>query len=142
MAYETLSERWFEEVWNQGKESTIDELWPEDAVAHGLTDTAGNNVLGLKAFKEFFWRFRNAFPDLHVSIEEVLTKGDLEMVRCHVTGTHTGPGFTAVPTNGKISFSGMSLAKIRDGKLAEAWNNFDFLSMYQQLGLKLAPAEA
>ena len=59
-------------------------------------------------------------------------------MRCTVTATHTGPGLTAAPTNKPASFTGMCIARIKDGKIVEGWNNFDFLSMYQQLGMQLS----
>ena len=137
MAYETILHRWFEEVWNHGNESTIDELWAEDAIAHGLTDAAGNEIRGPEAFKPYFLQLRTAFPDIHISIEDWLTDGDKIMVRCEVTGTHAGPGFTPAPTHRSVKFSGMSLVRTRHGQIAEGWNNFDFLSLYLQIGLQL-----
>jgi predicted ester cyclase len=59
------------------------------------------------------------------------------IVRCRVTGTHTGPGLASSPTDKSVDFTGMCLAHMRNGKIAEAWNNFDFLSLHQQLGLPL-----
>jgi predicted ester cyclase len=137
MAHETLVHRWFEEVWNQGRESTIDELMTEDLVTQGLTDPAGNTIRGPASFKPFHRQIRGAFPDIHFTIEDTLVEGDKILVRCRVTATHTGPGITPVPTNKSVDFTGMCLVRVSNGKLVEAWNNFDFLSLYQQLGLQL-----
>jgi predicted ester cyclase len=52
--------------------------------------------------------------------------------------THTGPGLTTSPTNKAANITGICIARIEDGKIAEGWNNFDFLSMYQQLGMTLS----
>lgn len=137
MAYETLLHRWFEEVWNQGQESLIDELMAESLVTEGLQDPAGNRVSGPASFKPFYHQFRSAFPDLHFTIEDTLTVGDRILVRCRVTGAHSGPGITPTPTNKTVNFTGMCLVRVQDNKIVEAWNNFDFLSMYQQLGMQL-----
>jgi predicted ester cyclase len=137
LANETLLHRWFEEVWNQGRESTIDELAADDFVVHGLSDATPGPVEGRAAFKPFHRQLRAAFPDIHFTIEDALASGDKVFVRCRVTASHTGPGITATPTNKKVEITGMCLARVRDGKLVEGWNNFDFLSLYRQLGMEL-----
>ena len=134
---DTLLHRWFEEVWNQGRESVIDELMAEDAIVHGITDDAGNEPRGPAQFKPFFHKFRTAFPDVRITVEDALVDGDKVAVRCAVTATHTGPGMMP-PTNKPTSFTGMCFARVKNGKIAEGWNNFDFLSLYQQLGMTLS----
>jgi predicted ester cyclase len=129
--------RWFDEVWNQGRESSIDELLADGAVFHGLTGPDGNHVTGAAAFRPFHQQFRGAFPDIHIAIEDVLVDGDKILARCRVTGTHTGPGVLPAVTNKQVDFTGMCLARVRDGKIVEGWNNFDFLALFQQLGLEL-----
>jgi steroid delta-isomerase-like uncharacterized protein len=131
---DTVLHRWFEEVWNQGREEAIDELMTEDAIAHGLED----DIRGREAFKPFFRKFRAAFPDMRISIEDAVADGDMVVVRCLVTGTHTGPGVLDAPTGKRASMTGICMARVRDGRIAEGWNNFDFLSLYQHLGMKLS----
>jgi steroid delta-isomerase-like uncharacterized protein len=135
---ETILHRWFEEVWNQRLESTIDELMADNYVSHGLTGPDGHEVQGKAAFKPFCRHFCQAFPDLRITVEDAVVDGDRIAVRCSVTGTHTGPGVVAGPTNKSANFTGMCFARIENGKIAEAWNNFDFLSMYKQLGMTLS----
>jgi steroid delta-isomerase-like uncharacterized protein len=136
--YDTLAHRWFEEVWNQGRESAIDELLAEDAVAHGLSDQAGDEIRGPAAFKPFVRKFRTAFPDIRIKVEDVIVEGDKIAARCFVTGTHTGPGIMSAPTGRSTQFTGICIVRVKDGKICEAWNNFDFLMLYQQLGMQLA----
>jgi steroid delta-isomerase-like uncharacterized protein len=138
MAYETLLHRWFDEVWNQGQESAIDALFAPDAVAHGMVGADGKELVGPEAFKSFFRQFRATFPDVHIVIEDVLVDGDKVCVRCSVTGTQTGHGVAGAPTNRSVAFTGTCIARIENGRIAEGWNHFDFLSMYQQLGMKLS----
>ena len=133
----TLLHRWFDEVWNQGREDAIDELMREDAVAHGLSGDAGAPLRGPAGFKPFYRRFRAAFPDIRITVEDCVVQGDRIMARCHVTATHSGPGLTPEPTGRRVSFTGMCMIRTQDGKLAEGWNNFDFLELYQQLGMRL-----
>ena len=134
---QTILHRWFEEVWTQRRESTIDELMADNYVSHGLPGPDGREVQGRDAFKPFFRHYCQAFPDLRIDVEDVLVDGDRVAVRCSVTGTHTGPGVAAGPTNKPATFTGMSIVRIENGKIAEAWNTFDFLSMYKQLGMTL-----
>jgi predicted ester cyclase len=85
----------------------------------------------------FYRQLRAAFPDMHFSIEDTLVSEDKILVRCVVTASHTGPGITPSPTNKSVNFTGMCLVRVCDGKFVEAWNNFDFLSLYQQPGMQL-----
>jgi steroid delta-isomerase-like uncharacterized protein len=130
-----LVRRWFEEVWNRGRAEAIDELFAEDGVAHGLADESGASLRGPAGFKPFFHKFREAFPDVRVEVEDVITEGDQLAARCSVRGSHRGDTLGFRATERPVEFTGMVFARIRDGKIVEAWNNFDFLNMFQQLGL-------
>ncbi|MBS0643574.1 MAG: ester cyclase [Acetobacteraceae bacterium] len=137
MTQQTLLHRWFDEVWNHGRESAVDEMMADDAVAHGITGPDGQPVKGPAAFKAFHRQFNNAFSEVRVTIEDVVCEGEKVTVRCHVTARHTGDGM-AGPASGKlVTFGGICLARVRDGKILEAWNHFDFLGMFQQVGMKL-----
>ncbi len=131
---QTLLHRWFEEVWNKGRAEAIDEMLASDATAHGLVDSSGNEVQGTEAFKSFQQSFRNAFPDIQVSVEDTVTEGDKITARCTVKGTHTGEGVGLAPTDRKVEFNGICIVRVMDGKIVEAWNTFDFMTMFEQLG--------
>jgi steroid delta-isomerase-like uncharacterized protein len=131
-----LLHRWFEEVWNQGREEAIDELAAPDVIAHGLVDHQGKEVAGVEAFKEFWKQFREVFPDMHIDVADALMDGDKAMVRCTIKATHAGDGLGVAATQKPVMFTGMCAVRCKDGKIAEAWNNFDFLSLYQQIGMR------
>ncbi len=82
-----------------------------------------------------FRAFTQAYPDIHVTVEETVSEGDRIAARCTVTGTHRGEGIGVAPTNKSIEFTGLVLIKVKDGKFIEGWNQFDFMNMYQQLGV-------
>src|SRR5215210_1139102 len=84
--------RWFEEVWNKGREEAIDEMFAIDGIAHGLAGENGQELQGPADFKPFFRKFRDAFPDIQVTIEDCITEGDKATARCRVTASHTGDG--------------------------------------------------
>jgi steroid delta-isomerase-like uncharacterized protein len=130
-----LIRRWFEEVWNQGRSDVIDDLLAEDAVIHGLVDGAGHPVNGLDGFHDFHTQFRGAFPDLIVSVDDTIAEGDMVVARCSVRGRHTGNHLGFAATNAPVQFEGVAITRIEHGKIAEAWNHFDFAQMNRQLGL-------
>jgi steroid delta-isomerase-like uncharacterized protein len=130
---DTVLRTWFEEVWNQGREETIDRLFARDGLAHGLPGAAP--LRGPEAFKPFFRNFRSAFPDIRIDVIRTVTEGDMGAIHLRVTGTHTGHTLGLPATGKPAEFSGMCIARIRDGQIVEAWNSFDFLTFYQQLGV-------
>jgi steroid delta-isomerase-like uncharacterized protein len=131
---DSIVRAWFEEVWNQGNEESIDRLYAPDGLAHGLSSD-GSPIVGPDAYKPFYRTFRGAFPDMRVEVLRTITEGDLVTAHCHVTGTHTGDHLGLLPTDRPVDFSGICIVRVRDGQILEAWNNFDFLRLYQQVGL-------
>lgn len=125
---------WFEELWNQGREDTLHRLFASDGLAHGLSGPGGAPLKGPDAYKPFYATFREAFPDVRVDVVRTVTEGEMVTAHCHVTGTHRG-GSLGPATGKPVDFWGMSIVRVRDGKIVEAWNNFDFLSFYQQIDL-------
>lgn len=131
---DTIIHRWFEEVWNKGREAAIDEMLTPDAIGHGLSDADGKALRGPAGFKPFVQGFRSAFPDMKVTIEDTVAEGDRIVGHCTVSGTHTGDGLGFKPTGRKVLFKGVCIMRLQDGRIAEGWNYFDFLGFYQQLG--------
>ena len=126
--------RWFEEVWNKGREEAIDEMFAEEGVANGLVDESGQPLRGPAGFKPFFRKFREAFPEIEVVVEDAIAEGDRVAARCTVRGRHRGDSLGFKATDSPVEFTGMTFVRISDGKIVEAWNNFDFMTMFQQLG--------
>ena len=135
-ANKALVRRWFEEVWNQGRSEVIDELLAEHAVIHGLLDATGNPVRNLHSFHDFHRQFRGAFPDMYVSVEDAISEGDKVVARCHVEGRHRGDHLGFAATNAPVDFEGIAIVRVANGKIAEAWNQFDFMQMNKQLGIQ------
>ena len=127
--------RWFEEIWNKGRASAVDEMLAANGVIHGLQGA----MRGPAAFKSFHAAYREAFPDVTIHIDDMVAEGDLVAVRWSGTATHDGNGLGFAATQKRIQFTGMGFARIVDGKLAEGWNNFDQLGMFQQLGVVNLP---
>jgi steroid delta-isomerase-like uncharacterized protein len=135
---EAVVREWFEQLWNRKKIDTIDRLFAPDGLAHGL---AGEVMRGPDAFRPFYQTFNAAFPDMHIEVLQTVAQGDMVVAHNRVTGIHTGASLGMAPTGRNVVFEGTSIARVVDDKIVESWNFYDFLSMYQQLGVS-APAGA
>jgi len=124
---------WFEQLWNQKREETIDQLLGPQAEVHGLPTPDGRPIRGPEGFKVFYRAFRDTFPDIHVTVQRTITEGNMVTAQCHVTGRHTGSAL-ARASGAAIDFSGMVIVRVEDGRIVEGWNSFDFLRLYQQIG--------
>jgi steroid delta-isomerase-like uncharacterized protein len=131
----TIVHRWMEEVWNKGRVDAIDEMLAGDVVIHGL---GGGDVHGPEGYRPFFERMRSAFSDVRVVVDDAVAQGDTVAARCTVSGTHTGDGLGVPATGRPVEFTGMTMVRVKDGKIVEGWNNFDFAGMLQQI-TPLAP---
>lgn len=133
-ANKALVKRWFKEVWDEGRTATIDELFAPNGVAHGLADGKPIVLVGPAGFKPFHSKFREAFPDIRIEILDSIAEGNRVAVRCRVTGTHAGCTLGCEATHKKIEFTGVTIVRIENGKIAEGWNEFDFLRVYTDVG--------
>ena len=129
----TFLEKWFEEVWNKGREEAIDEMLLPDVKTHGLQHPDGPPANGRQAFKIFHEQLRFSFSDIHVEVKQTISEGNKTMALCEVTGVHTGDGLGWPATGKRVTFTGMCLVRLEDGRVAEAWNQFDLGSIYRQL---------
>ncbi len=108
-------------------------------VWHGA---GGQEARGTDGVRELLKTYFAAFPDLQITIEDLIASGDQVMVRWTGRGTHQGELQRVAPTRKSVEFAGINLARIEDGKIAEAWGNFDQLGMMQQIGAIPVLAEA
>jgi steroid delta-isomerase-like uncharacterized protein len=130
-ANKQLARRWFEEVWNQHKESAIDDLLTPDCRAHGLGGDAA--LIGPEGFKTFHRSFCGAFPDLHVTVHDTIAEGDRVAIRWTATMTHLGDGLGFPASGKKVSMDGSTIVAIKDGKIDEGWNHMDITGLFAKL---------
>ena len=130
--YRALARRWFEEVWNQGLEATIDELCAPDAVIHGLGEE-GKVLVGPQHFRRFYNQFKRGLPDIRVTVDDVIAAGDQTAVRVTCRATHAGDGLGVPATGRKVECTGIVWIRWRDGRVAEAWNEFDAAGLTAQI---------
>jgi predicted ester cyclase len=135
VANKVLVYRWYEEVWNRKRESAIDEMLSPDVRMYGLTGDPTEAAHGTEAFKKYWRVMIGVFPDVQIAVESTIAEEDKVAARCSMRATHSGTGLGFEPTGRKIHITGVRIAVFQDGKTVEAWNNFDILAMYRQLGL-------
>ena len=125
------------EALNQRNLSGYYELFAPDFVFHDASRT----VQGLQAYKHFFAQFITAFPDTQFTTEDLIAEGDTVAVRRTFRGTHTGSLMGMPPTGRQVTTPGISIFRIANGKVVEAWTNADDLGAMQQLGVIPAPGQ-
>jgi steroid delta-isomerase-like uncharacterized protein len=124
-----LSKRWFEEVWNQQRMETVEELLTPTSVGH----MESGDIVGIEAFKMVHAEFLTVFPDLQISIEGLVAEGDDVVVRWQATGTHEGDGFGTEATHQTVSFQGMTWLHFQEGKMVEGWDSWNQRALVEQL---------
>jgi steroid delta-isomerase-like uncharacterized protein len=127
-----VARRIAEELFNQGDLSVADELIAPHAVDHN--EPPGTDCR--EHFKRIAMLLRSAFPDLHMSIEDVIAEEEKMALRITISGTHTGPGaFAGLPPSGKrFQVQQMRFACFANGQMTESWAVIDMFAWVQQLG--------
>ena len=127
-----LLNHFWERVFNQRELDLIDKLFTSDWVYHGA---AGQELNGPEELKEFLTIFFNAFPDIHVTVEDMIIEGDKVVTRAIAQGTHKANLMGIAPTEKQINCSVICISRVQDGKITEDWEIIDLFGMLQQLGV-------
>ena len=122
-----------EEIHTQGNLDAADEIYAPNYVGHDPSNP--EDIRGLEAAKQAAADYRKAFPDLQVTIEDLIAEGDKVATRVRFRGTHQGELEGMAPTGRRVESTGIIISRIEGGKIAEDWANFDDLGMMQQLGV-------
>ncbi len=129
-----LERRWFK-AFDRGKGAVMavtDELYSDDFVLHSAT---GEDIEGRKAVKKYMDDVFSAFPDMNMTLDDMVAEGDKVTVRFTVTGTHKGKFMGAPPTQKKMKIWSIQIDRIANGKFVEGWERTDTLGLMQHLGL-------
>ena len=119
------------EPW-EGKLGVIDELVAPDYVGH---DPAQPEMHGPEGIKQFITGYLAGFPDGRITIDGQLAEGDMVATRWTGRGTHQGELMGIPPTGKQVTVSGITISRVKNGKVVEEWSNWDTLGMLQQLGV-------
>lgn len=129
----TILFRWFDEVWNQQRTETIDELM----APHCLTTVQGADApLTRDAFKDYHRAFLSAVPDLRSDVLDVITDGIRSTASWRARGTHLGPGLGIPPSRRPVDFSGLSLFEFDQGLIVrgfDSWNRGEMIASLMQV---------
>jgi steroid delta-isomerase-like uncharacterized protein len=125
--------RSFEELWNKGNLSLGDELFTPNYEHHDPSSPDFGR--GPESEKKRAALYRTAFPDLQLTIEDIIAEGQTVMARWSCRGTHKGELSGIAPTGKQVTISGVTVARFTNGKMVEGWVNWDALGLMQQLGV-------
>ncbi|HYP40332.1 MAG TPA: ester cyclase [Chloroflexia bacterium] len=130
--HKELYRRFIEECFTGGNLALVDEIIIADAVDHQAPPGAAQGVEGVK---QVISMFRAAFPDLQVTVDQMIAEGDTLAGRFTMSGTHQGEFMGIPPTGKRMEITGIDVVRFENGKMVEHWGNSDDLGMMQQLGL-------
>jgi steroid delta-isomerase-like uncharacterized protein len=131
-ANKQLVRRWFEEVWNQRNEASVEAMMTRGCRVHGLGG-GDEALIGPEGFKTFHRSFCGAFPDLRVTVDDTIAEGDRVAIRWTATMTHLGDGLGFPASGRKVSMDGSTIGVIKDGKIDEGWNYMDITGLFAKL---------
>jgi predicted ester cyclase len=136
---EELARILVEDVWNGGERERLTRALDPGCVLF-LDDR--DDLVGRDAFWAFVSRYRDAFPDLTVTIEDVVSEGDKIALRQRVSGTHEGPVLGVEATGERVDVSRMVIHHVDDGRIVETGIVEDTVGLLQQLGAPIESLEA
>jgi predicted ester cyclase len=128
-----LVQRFYEEIVNQKNLTALDQFVAPNAVNH--TVPAGFP----QGPSQFLGLHFNAFPDLKVTVEDLLADGDKVVARVSILGTHQGALMAVSPTGKPFTGMAINIFRIVNGKMVEHWGLADRLGALQQLGVVTVP---
>ena len=135
-----ISRRLLEETFSDGNLALVDEYVAPDADNHDpATPPEMKDLRGPEVLKRTVAMYRAAFPDVKMTVEDAIVADDKVVLRWHSEGTHRGELAGLAPTGARVSVTGISIDQWRDGKVVEAWAEWDNLGLARQIGA--APPE-
>lgn len=127
----TIVRRGLDEVWSGRNSPAIDEVYDADYIFH---EASRPDVKGLAQFKQLVAMYQTIFANLRFTAMDRVVGEDRVVTRWEASSTHAAP-FAGVPATGKpILVTGISIDRIKEGKIVETWTNWDPLGVLQQIG--------
>ena len=134
-----LVRRFYEEVFNQKNTTAIAEFIDPTFVDHSLPPGLPG---GIEGARQYIGMYMTAFPDLHLTVEDMIAEGDKVVARFTGSGTQQGAYMNIPPTGKQMTATVIDMFRIAGSKFVEHWLEFDALGMMQQLGVIPAPGQA
>lgn len=128
-----LVRRFVEETWNTGNLAIVDDVLPPEYLSHD--PAAPNGTLRTREdFKHFVQSWRTAFPDMQVTIEDLIAEGDTVVDRVRWRETDQGEILGIEPTSARVELTEIHVGRVVEGRIVERWVASDLLGLLQQLG--------
>jgi predicted ester cyclase len=124
--------RLYQEIYNNNDLERLTEVLSEDLLTPNIMPGIPHGLEGAKVAHRIMLA---GFPDYQTIIEDMIAEGDKVSARIRMTGTHTGEFIGIPPTMKGITFTGMYMVRIVNGKIVEHWGEEDGVSLLQQLGI-------
>ena len=128
-----LARRYMDEVFNKGNMGFIDGALASNYVVHD-PNSPEETSSGPEGAKRFVEMYRNAFPDLKLTVEDLIAEGDMVVTRWTARGTHQGDLMGIPPSGNRVKVTGISIDRIEGGRIEESWSSYDALGLMQQTG--------
>jgi len=135
--FRALITRIADDIWNRGDLAVVDEVMAANGKYHG--PHMPNGMGDRETWRRAIGMYRSAFPDSHVTYDDLIVSGDTVVGRWSATATHTGQLPGVGPTGKRINIGGITIYRIEAGKIVEAWEQLDMLGMWQQIGVVALP---
>jgi steroid delta-isomerase-like uncharacterized protein len=126
-----LIRRFYEEVFNNRNLAALDDFYAPDHIDHTLPPSL---PAGPEGTKQAIATMLEGFPDLHITIEDMIAEKDKVVIRFTTHGTQRGTLGGIPPTGKQVAVSTIEITRITNDKIAEDWGLDDRLGMLQQLG--------
>jgi uncharacterized protein len=137
--HHALFERWFEQLWNRKNYAITKELVDPEFTAHGAggqdIKQGPDGVAGMVSV------WHQAFPDGHMTMDDIITEGDLSVIRMTFRGTHLGDFYGVPPSGMQVKVTSIGIDRVIDGRITEGWGELDMLGMMQQIGAIPTPGK-
>ena len=125
-----IAHRFLKDVWEKGNLSIVDEIIADDHVHH-LSKRDNHGPEGVR--KLVTW-FRAFLPDLQITIKDLIAEADKVMIYFTFSGTDIGGYFDNPPSGKPVTYEGIDIFRVCEGKIVERWGIVDTISMMYQIG--------
>jgi steroid delta-isomerase-like uncharacterized protein len=138
--HRALFSRWFEELWNKKNYAITRELVADEFIAHGA---GGQDIKqGPDGVAGMVKIWHQAFPDGHMTMDDIITEDETSVIRMTFRGTHTGEFYGIPASNKKVKVTSIGIDKVVGGRIREGWGELNMLGMMQQMGAIPSPDQS
>jgi predicted ester cyclase len=120
-ANQAVIQRFYEEVINQKQLDRFPEFFDANAIIHDLSPAMDASILF------------TGLPDLHVTVDRWVLKGDIVTSIVTFTGTHEGEMMGVAPTHKPVTWTHIDIHRVKNGKIVEVWHNIPYGDILRQI---------